>query len=207
MITKGPYFDFNGDRRRFAYELLKSWHEQLIRYEQAWRPSKIVPYVYNEQPQVGFLAIASEKLGWLPLLDFSTQRRRGKERISGRGDMLLTNERNGNEIWIEVEPANIRTKDDSQVLKDKILGAYSEAIACCKSLAERYGSPALALIVAKISMAKEKDFSPADFQVNVFTAQEMLKADFCAIHICESSIYAKSCFANCPGLVITGSYL
>ena len=86
-------FRFQGDRRRsYIYDLLESWHAVLCDLETAMAYWDL-PYVYGERPNLGILAAAATRIGYVPFEEYSAEKGRGKSRQLGRADLwLATNE-------------------------------------------------------------------------------------------------------------------
>jgi len=195
--------------RRFTWEvyikeLFQSWHKTLRRYEQAWGTSDLA-YVYNEQAQVGLLAIAAEKARGLPFIEFSAKRHQAKRDYSGRADLsirrLAMNKKK--ELWVEAEPVSVNYEDTVTDLASRMRGPFNEAKKSVRSLAEA-GWPRLALVFVKLIGASYASFDPESLKDRLCKATKQLNADFCAVHFCNPDLWPQSPHNDCPGIAAVG---
>ena len=185
--------------------LFKAWNNVLEEYELAWREVKNLPYVYNEQAEVGLLAVAARDTRGLPFLEFSIRKQGQEKNYGGRADLEIYWRKILDwNLGIEAKAINIscslrrRDKDLIQTLKAPL----TEAHISVKKLRKSYFDY-LALVIGRLVNASD-DFSRKQLLAVLFKAAWQVKADFCAIHFCDDDIWKSSEFNDCPGIVIIG---
>lgn len=80
-------FRFQGDRR-YIHDLLVSWHN-VLRDLEAAMANWDLPYVHGERANLGILAAAATRIGYLPFEEYSAEKGRGRSRRTGRADLWL----------------------------------------------------------------------------------------------------------------------
>ena len=209
------YFKFNWNEGssfrenypKHAYKvrsLFKSWSDVLEEYEIAWRNEKNLPYVYNEQAEVGLLAIAARDTKGLPFIEFSIRKHSKENDYGGRADLEIYWKKLDWYLEVEAKPIGIscslrrRDKDLVQTLKTPL----EEARNCADKLKKSYHDR-LALVIGLLVRASG-DFDRKQFCKVLFNAAWHVRADFCAIHFCENDIWMNSDFNKCPGIALIG---
>ena len=195
-----PYRRFKGEV--YIEQLFQSWHRTLRRYERAWGPRDLA-YVYNEQAQVGLLAVAAAKAKGLPFIEFSTKKHQVNRDYSGRADLKVLRLETKQEIWFEAKPASVECNNTIRCLQRIMRGPFKEAKKNVMSLAEA-GWPRLALVFVKLTGASPTNFDSESFQDRLYRAAKQLNADFCAIHFCSLALWAHSPHPDCPGIATVG---
>lgn len=186
----------------YIRQLFQSWHRTLRRYERAWGPRDLA-YVYNEQAQVGLLAVAAEKAKGLPFIEFSTKRRRGNRDYSGRADLKIFRIKTKEAVWVEAEPASVDCRNTIECLKEKMRLPFAEAKKSVETLAEADGLR-LALVIVKLIGASPTSCDAELVRDRVYGAAKRLNAHFCAIHFCNRDLWTGSPHRDCPGIAAVG---
>lgn len=205
-------------RRRYSFKWLKrgrpkgyvkslfaSWDKTLRRYEQSWSHTGDLPYVYNQQAQVGLLAIASERIPALPFIEFSTEKRKERKNYSGRADLSIMLKNTKEEISIEAERTVVHYDAESGEmvarLRKPMKKAWEELF---QTLAGNdSGTLGLAILFVIVDKASESTFDEDSFLNEIYSASKKLGVDFCAAHFCSPEIWAKTEY-QCPGIVCIG---
>ena len=185
--------------------LFRAWNEVLIEYESAWREYKNLPYIYNEQAEIGLLAIAARDTKGFPFIEFSIQKHGQGKNYGGRADLEIYWKKKLDWcLGVEAKPANIscssRRRDKNLVQTIKV--PLEEAQKCVNTLRSSYHDR-LALVIGKLVHASD-DFDRKQLRTDLFSAAWRLKADFCTIHFCEDDIWKNSDYDNCPGIALIG---
>lgn len=197
------------DMNKFTYELLKEWHKTLAKYETEWsvmwkvpfQEGNYLPYVYNEEAQIGLLAVAAAGIGGFPFLEFDQDKRTP----TGRGyqDLEIIWEK---QIWsIEAKYLKMDVQDENieEILRHYIKLARDDV----KRLKYRKIGKSMALVF----------FRPYNYPTNSthisFINQvknvnmKRIKCDFLAYHLCQQNILAISYHTDSPGIAILGQYV
>ena len=128
-------FEFIGDRRRaFIYELFRSWHNTLVRYESALAVIEGLPYWYIERTNVGLLAAAALRIGAFPLEEYSISKGRVANRSTGRADLWILSP-NGTTYDFEAKQTWVSL--NSNKIANIIEPLLSEAVREAKNLSQR----------------------------------------------------------------------
>jgi len=199
---------FRKNHPRHIYKLgrlLRAWNGVLEEYEGAWRKVKILPYIYNEQAEIGLLATAARDTQSLPFIEFSTQKIINGKRYVGRADLeIYWTEKLDWCLGIEAKPASIscssrrRNKDLFFIIQEPL----EEARKCVKTIKKHYVD-CMALVIGLLNHASD-DFNRKQFCKDLFDAAWRLKADFCVIHFCDDEIWKNSWDKDCPGIALIG---
>jgi len=188
-------------RRKFTKLLLKAWHSTLRRYERTWGTDDLA-YVYGEQANIGLLAVAAEKAGGLPFLEFSAERRKGQNVHQGRADLQIIT--HSKQRW-DIEAKRVQEKYDAPDLRDSIRQALKNAVDDVRSLS--YRSEQAMGIVFVIPYGITRIREEWESFVKLVTELDSLRADFSAIHLCRQDIWGNTPHMDCPGIAVVGRYV
>ena len=96
--------------------LLEEWSLLIDRY---CRISKVdAPYWYNERANVGLIAGAAWRCGWLSLEEFQIGKRRGRKKYSGRCDLWLQAGSKEYIIEAKFKETSLNSKNTGSITKD-----------------------------------------------------------------------------------------
>jgi hypothetical protein len=207
MFDKGGpkvvFFQFKCDpKHTIISKLLKSWNDVLSDLESAMKPWDL-PYVYRERPNLGILAAAATRIGYVPFEEYSAQKGRGKNRRTGRADLWLSTT-NGKKAF-DFEAKYILPSFQSNRLAKTI--QHHLDIACNDAKAISYKSNyTIGVVFISPYGASIKNFNPNVFW-NRLSKLKQYKGDFCALHICSPTIWLRSSYKDRPGVAIVGRYI
>jgi len=206
MDKGGPkmkLFWFQGDRRRsLIHDLLVSWNDVLCDLEGAMRTWDL-PYVYGERPNLGILAAAATRIGYVPFEEYSAEKGRGKSRRKGRADLWLAR-KNGMKAF-DFEAKYIQLSFRSKRLGRTIRRHLDMAAKDATDI--RYKSEnTIGVIFVSPYGAIHKDFSPDLFWSQLSNLSQY-GGDFCAFHICSPEIWSRTDYRDRPGIAIVGRYI
>lgn len=209
------YFDIypnKGELDNFIYNLLRKWHLVIRRYEEKWvevwklhKDGKgYLPFVYNEEAQVGLLAIAAREAGCYPFVQFDQD----KKTKSGRGKQDLEIITSEGCIW-SIEAKYLGVNWSHQELDSRVRERLQAARKDTRKLVHRHLGRSLALL-----FLRPYNFPPKN-EVKVFVEQfgrfkglvARGRADFAAMHMCQEHILRSSNHPDSPGIVIIGRYI
>lgn len=196
------HFYFFGDRRHFSYRLFRHWHNTLRQYERTWG-TDCLAYVYNQQPNVGLLAIAAYRMEGLPFVDFSIQKRGpGGRKYQGRCDLSIFLKK-GKEVFIEAERITVGFQDEADVLKTKLAKPLKKATNAVNRIIPKYYLAIGIVFIIPKKVAKS-DFDPNGFIDCLDEARKKLNADICAVHFGKHEIWSQVPNNDCPGIAVVG---
>jgi len=113
-------FHFIGDKRKaLVSRLLECWHKTLDKLEQVMS----VPYVYGERANVGILAMAAVRLGYLPFEEYSCKKGYGRGQWKGRADLRLYKNEGGTYFDFEAkcpQMISIKSKKIANLLEREL---------------------------------------------------------------------------------------
>ena len=197
-------FEFIGDRRRaFIYELFRSWHNTLVRYESALAVIEGLPYWYIERTNVGLLAAAALRIGAFPLEEYSISKGRVANRSTGRADLWIlfpngtTYDFEAKQTWVSL---------NSNKIANIIEPLLSEAVREAKNLSQRSDfSVGIVFVVTYVSPSSEINLS--SFREQIININSY-GGDFTAVHFCNEIIWRER-IEDCsvyPGIAVVGRY-
>ncbi|AGG07385.1 hypothetical protein [Dehalococcoides mccartyi] len=188
-------------QRKFTKLLLRAWNNTLRRYERIWGTDDLA-YVYGEQANIGILAIAAEKAGGLPFLEFSTEKGKGKGHHQGRADLQIIT--HSGDCW-DIEAKRVQRKCDAPDLEECIKAALNDAVRDVKNISHRSDKAMGIVFVIPYGVTMSGN-EWADFEMMMMDLT-VLKADFSATHLCKTDIWANTPHVDCPGIGIVGRYV
>ena len=196
-------FRFQGDRRHsFIYNLLARWDRVLRDLEAAMAPWDL-PYVYGERPNLGILAAAATRIGYIPFEEYSAEKGRGKSRRKGRADFWLATENGTRAFDFEakyIQPS-FRSKRLARTIQRHLDMASKDAADI------RYKSDCtIGIVFISPYGATYKDFSSNLFW-NQLSDLSQYGGGFCAFHICAPEIWSRTDSQDRPGIAIVGRYI
>ncbi len=192
------YLEIDGRRRPIFSELIRKWDQTLRKYEQVMKEEDL-PYVYGERPNLGILATAATKLGFITLEEYETKRK-GKY---GRADLWMYNETLN--IDVSVESKFVKLSWKSKKLAEKIGKKLDSAVEEVKEVDED-SHYSLGLVFILPYHAKPETFHPNEYWDEIVNSLKT-GADFCAMHICKTETWANQVNAKgCPGIVMVGKF-
>jgi hypothetical protein len=179
----------NYDESKFPVEikeLLNEWDLVLKKFEKVLN-SEDIPYIYGERANIGFLAAAATKLGYIVLEEYAIERRKEKHWQHGRADLWLYSTDDSFDASIEAKIAE--SSWNSNRVPDIIRGAFKEVISEAKQV-KQYEKPmhSIALIFLRPYNADPGQYNTDDYW-NKLNDPSKYGADFCAMHLCK---YCKS---------------
>lgn len=197
-------FEFIGDQRRtFIYKLFRSWHNTLIRYENALAEIKDLPYWYNERTNVGLLAAAAISIGAFPIEEYSISRGKGANRSIGRADLWIRSP-NGTTYDFEAKQkfVTLNFNKVANIIRPLLSGAVMDA----KELSERSDfSIGIVFVVPYISTSKPINLSSFKSQIIDIASYG---GDFAAIHFGNETMWRNLSIEGYvyPGIAVVGRY-
>lgn len=196
-------FRFQGDRRRsLVYELLVNWNKALRALEKAMGTSDL-PYVYRERPNLGILAAAATKTGYIPFEEYCAEKGRGKSRRKGRGDLWVV-AKDGSKAF-DFEAKYMDVSFHSKRLAKTI--QYHLDIVAEDASALRYKSDCTIGILFMCPYgATYENFDSEPFWRQLSDLSKY-SGDFCALHICPSEIWWHNDHKGRPGIALVGRYV
>lgn len=200
-------FRFQGDRRRSLvrdmHNLLAEWDHVLCDLEPAMAPWGL-PYVYGERPNLGILAAAATRIGYVPFEEYSADKGRGKNQRLGRADLWLTRE-NGAEAF-DIEAKYILVSFHSSRITSA--AEHHLDIAAQDASDIRYKSDCtIGIVFMSPYGATRHGFDPDPFWDQLSDLRKY-GADFCALHICKPEIWGETDdHKDRPGLAVVGRYI
>jgi hypothetical protein len=194
-------FKFQGDRRwSLVYDLLASWDRALRDIEEVMG-TRDLPYFYSERPNLGILAFAAIRIGYVPFEEYSVQKGRGKDQRRGRADLWLAKKGaktfNFEAKYIQVSFHNKRLaktiRHHLDIAADNAYDLHGES------------DWTIGIIFVRPYGAIYKDFDP-DLFWNQLSDLGSYGGDFCAFHICKPEIWSRNHHKGYPGIAIVGKY-
>jgi len=163
-----------------------------------------LPYRFGERPNVGILAAAATRLGYLPFEEYSAEKGRGKSRRKGRADFWLAAADGTRAFDFEakyIEPS-FRNKRLATTIKGHLDMASKDATDV------RYKSDwTIGIVFLSPYGATCEDFS-SDVFWNQLSDLGQYGGDFCAFHICAPEIWSRNdYYKDRPGIAIVGRYV
>ena len=202
MQQKSKFYFYGRKRPTFIYNLLKSWHKTLLKYENKADYIMDLPYWNNERTNIGFLALAANQLKALPLEEFSAMKGLKKEQKTGRADLwILGTDNKCYDIeakWCEVSLNSYL----QQIIKTKL----QESVDDVKKLKDKSDlCLGVVFIVPYIKKNKKYDYTS---YLNKISDLDSYNADFAGVHIAAKSLWQKYEYGGYyyPGITIVGRY-
>ena len=196
-------FWFQGDRRRSRiYELLVNWNGALRALEKAMDTSDL-PYVYRERPNLGILAVAAAKTGYIPFEEYSTEKGRGKSRRKGRGDLWLV-AKDGSKAF-DFEAKYIDVSLHSKKLAKTIQHHLDIVVKDAFALPYKSDCTIGIVFVCPYGATRE-NFNPELFWRQLSDLR-LYSGDFCALHTCPPEIWWHNYHKGRPSIAIVGRYV
>lgn len=197
-------FRFQGDRRQlFICNLLESWDGVLRDLETAMEYWDL-PYVYGERPNLGILAAAATRIGYVPFEEYSAQKGWGRSQQLGRADLWLATKEGRKQYDFEAKhiPLSFRTKKLAKTIQ-RHLDIAARDVSNIRYKADC----SIGIVFASPYGATPKDFDPNPFWDQLSDLKQY-GGDFCAFHICESKIWSRNdYYKDRPGIAIVGRYI
>lgn len=198
-------FEFIGDHRRtFIYELFRSWHNTLVRYENALAEIGDLPYWYGERTNVGLLAAAAIRIEAFPIEEYSISRGKGANRSIGRADLWIRSP-NGTTYDFEAKQkfVSLNFNKVANIIRPLLSGAVMDA----KELSGRSDfSIGIVFVVPYVSESSQIKLSAFKEQIIDITSYG---GDFAAIHFCNETIWRNLSIEGYvyPGIAVVGRYV
>ncbi|MDP3955455.1 MAG: hypothetical protein Q8Q15_03780, partial [bacterium] len=162
-----------------------------------------LPYTYGERANLGILAVATTKAGYIPLEEYSADKGRGKHSRVGRADLWLTNKK-GNKAF-DFEAKCIRLSIRPKHLIDTIQNILKTACEDANDIRNK-SQYNIGIVFICLYGANNENFKS---DINKFWVQlrdrRSYEADFCALHICQT--WSKNEHGDCPGIAVIGRYI
>ena len=196
-------FRFQGDRRRsFIHELLESW-DGVLRDLEAAMAGWDLPYVYGERPNLGILAAAATRIGYVPFEEYSAEKGRGKSRRLGRADLWLATKNGAKAFDFEAKyiQLSFRNKKLAKTIQRHLNIAATDA-----SEISYKSDCSIGIIFTSPYGAILENFDPDPFWDQLSDLKQY-GGNFCAFHICESEIWSRTDYKDRPGIAIIGKYI
>jgi len=192
----------------FVYKLLQKWHKVLQQYEVEWtevtknRPKEnFLPYVYNEQAQIGLLAVAGKGIGGFPFIEFNQD----KHTWSGRGQQDLEIISADHKIW-SIEAKYLEIEKSTSNLPLRLENKMKSAIHDVKSLPNIKRGTNIAIVFFR-PWGYDTGGAHEDFINDVESLYRRSRhCDFLAYHLCQKKILKqpKHPHPDSPGIAILG---
>lgn len=201
-------FRFEGDRRRsLTYDinhLLVSWDRVLRNLETLMAPWPDLPYVYGERPNLGILAAAATRIGYVPFEEYSAEKGRGKGRRLGRADLWLAT--NNGAKTFDLEAKHIPTSFLSNRIATTVEHHLDIAAKDASDIAYK-SDYTIGIIFVSPYGATRRGFDPDPFWGQL-SGLKQYGGDFCAFHICKPEIWSQNrYYRDRPGIAIVGRYI
>lgn len=183
--------------------LLESWDKTLRELEKAFGIHDL-PYVYRERTNVGILAAAATKLGYLTFEEYSVEKRRQRRWRQGRADLYICSKDSRKEFNIEAKYKVVSFRN--QRLAQTIAPILETVIKDVVVLRKSEHSRRIGIVFLRPWGAKPDDFDPTPFWSQL-RDRASYGADFCAFHLCKFEIWSQQETHNdCPGIAVVGKY-
>jgi len=194
------YLSIDGRLNELFEDLIEKWDQTLIKYEQVLGIEDL-PYGYGERTNLGILATASAKLGFIALEEYRIE----KEKKYGRADLWLFNKDHSLDISIEAKFRELSW--NSKMVAEKVKVDLNAAVDDVKKV-KKYEEAKRSL---GISFIRPYNADPNDFDANHYWDQisdrSLTGADFCAMHLCPENIWVKQEYATGrPGIIMAGKF-
>jgi hypothetical protein len=184
--------------------LLEKWDKTLREMEETLGVYDL-PYVYGERTNIGILASAAAKLGYLTLEEYSTEKRRSRKWNPGRADIYICRKDGQQEFNIEAKYDTVSF--NSYRLAQKIGRLLDEAAKDVKKLRPYARVHRLGVAFLRPYGARPDDFDPTPFWTQL-RDRASYGGSFCALHLCKYEIWSKHQeHVGCPGIAIVGKYV
>lgn len=197
-------FRFQGDRRRsFICDLLESWDGVLRDLETAMKYWDL-PYVHKERPNLGILAAAATRIGYVPFEEYSVQKGWGRSQRLGRADLWLATKEGRRQFDFEAKHISLsfRTKKLVKTIQ-RHLDIAARDVSNIKYKAEY----SIGIVFASLYGATAEDFNPNPFW-DQLSHLKQYGGDFCAFHVCEPEIWSRNdYYKDRPGIAVAGRYI
>lgn len=194
-------FLFIGDKRKaLVFPLLECWHKTLNDLEQVMS----VPYVYGERTNVGILAMAAVRLGYLPFEEYACKKGYGRGQWKGRADLRVYKDEGG--VYFDFEAKcpqmiSIRSKEVAGSVERELSKACAEI-----KVGDRSENSA-GIVFLRFNRAKKETF---ESDIRGFWHQLQHRGsydgDFCALHVCSTDWW-EDWAEDCPGIALVGRYI
>ena len=184
-------------------DLLEKWDKTLRELEEAFGVYDL-PYVHGERTNIGILASAATKLGYLTLEEYSAEKRRQRKWKSWRADIYICSKDGQQEFNIEGKYDTVSF--NTHRLVQKLSRLLDEAAKDVLKLRPYEGVNRLGVVFLHPYGARPDDFAPTPFWTELRN-RASYGGDFCALHLCEYEIWSKHQeYVGCPGIAIVGKY-
>ena len=192
------YLEIDGRRNEIFSKLINKWDQTLRKYEQVMKEEDL-PYVYGERPNLGILATAATKLGFITLEEYETKRK-GKY---GRADLWMYSEALNIDVSIEAKFVKLSWK--SSLLAETISRNLDLAVDEVSAIDEN-ALYSLGIVFIRPYGADSVKFQPVNYW-NQIKDRSAIGADFCSMHICKTETWAnQQCAKGYPGIVMAGKF-
>jgi len=192
-------------RHQLIKNLIEKWDQTLKDFENVMTIEDL-PYVYGERTNIGLLAVAAAKIGFVVLEEYAQQKNQDGQSKPGRADLWLYSEDNSLDISIEAKFKELswNSKRVAELIKPILEDAVHDVEKVRPYEDARYS---LGIAFIRPYNANPNDFNPVTFWDQI-SDRSSLGADFCAMHLCQKNIWTKQKYAKgYPGIVIAGKFL
>lgn len=198
------YFTMDMRRPQLIKNLLEKWDQTLRDFEKVITVEDL-PYVYGERTNIGLLAAAATKTGFIVLEEYALQKRQGRQYKPGRADLWLYNAENSLDISIEAKCKELswNSKRVAELIKPILEDAVHDVEEVRPSEGAKYS---LGIVFIRPCNANPHNFNPSDFWTQL-SDRSLLSADFCLMHLCKYNIWSQQKYnKGYPGIVILGKF-
>jgi hypothetical protein len=164
---------------------------------------KVLPYIYNEEAQVGILAIAAERIGGFPFMEFDQDKRTQ----TGRGKQDLEIISSDNRVWsIEAKYLVVDPADDN--LESSVEKKMKLTVRAVKKLVNRKVGNSMAIVfVRPYNCTTDSECEAFAKRIRNLISSRFSEGGFAAIHFCREDVRMKSEHRDSPGIAILGRYV
>jgi hypothetical protein len=203
-----------GRKGRFLQSLFTTWDRLLVRASSHLNNTESPdhPFWYGERTNIGWVALAAFKKGWLPIQEPSITRRKIERRngsarthkITGRSDLWIVRGRGDQQVFYDFEAKesdlslHALTNEDNDFafpkdIREKLRAAVRDV---CNKDADLSGDKGIGSVFLRLYVSKHTDKRDLIIAIRRFTdgisnSLRELDADFMALHIAPYSIIKR----------------
>ncbi len=198
------YFAMDMRRPQLIKNLIEKWDQTLRDFEKVMTIEDL-PYVYGERTNIGLLAVAASKMGFVVLEEYALQKNQGGQSKPGRADLWLYSEDNSLDISIEAKFKELSW--NSKRVAELIKPILEDAVHDVEKVRPYEGAKySLGIVFIRPYNANPNNFNPVGFW-DQFSNRSSLGADFCAMHLCKYEIWSQQQYnKGYPGIGIAGKF-
>ncbi len=198
------YISLNRHWHPIFEKLLVNWDKTLTYFEKIMTTEDL-PYIYGERTNIGLLATAASKTGFITLEEYAVQKRHEKQDKPGRADLWLYNPKYQIDVSIEAKFRELswNSKKIVEIIEPILSNAVKDVSRVVPAEGARYS---LGVVFIRPKNANPEDYNPDDFWTQI-NDRSFLGADFCALHISKNEIWSQQEYnRGYPGIAMVGRF-